>query len=52
MTSTLQQENSTSPETAQGEGYADLIFTVIGMFLVLLLVWFTVKGKLRDWFMK
>ena len=52
MTSTTQQENQPNPEPMPGEGYSDLIFTVIGLFLVLLLVWFTIRGKLRDWFMK
>ena len=52
MTSNLQSESQAAEEPISGEAAADTIFTVVGLFLVMLLVWFTIKGKLRDWFMK
>lgn len=52
MTTTLQTEPQPTEPKVSGEELSDTIFTVIGLFLVTLLVWFTIKGKLRDWFMK
>lgn len=51
MTSKLQietpAETSTKPEST-----SDTIFTVVGIFLFMLLLWFTVRGKIRDWLMR
>jgi len=44
---TIKSKEDEMPEDPSKE-----IFTVIGIFLVMLLIFFTIKGKLRDWFMK
>lgn len=46
-TRTTKSEEDKIPENPSQE-----IFAVIGIFLVMLLIFFTIKGKLRDWFMK
>ncbi len=52
MTSTTQTEQLPKQKTQTEENPSDMIFTVVGLFMVMLLVWFTIKGKLRDWLMK
>ena len=51
MTS-LQTTTTEQEETKPVEDPSDAIFTMIGIFLVFVLVWVTIKGKLRDWLMK
>jgi len=51
MTSQIQPEEQ-SETINPHENISDNIFTIIGLFLVFVLVFVTLKGKLRDWFMK
>jgi len=51
MTSQLQTEEQ-SETVNPHEDISDNIFTIIGLFLVFVLVFVTIKGKLRDWLMK
>lgn len=52
LTSTLQEEDHPITESTTEENYSDMLFTVVGLFLIMILIWLTIKGKLRDWFMK
>ncbi|MEQ9229467.1 MAG: hypothetical protein RIF46_02220 [Cyclobacteriaceae bacterium] len=52
MTSRYQIETQSAEENEPIQDPSDTIFTVIGLFLVMVLVWVTIKGKLRDWLMK
>jgi hypothetical protein len=51
MTTSLQNETPPTEVPASANS-SDTIITVVGIFLVMILVWVTVKGKLRDWFMR
>ena len=48
---TSQQQTETQDPNPH-EDISDTIFTFIGLFLVFVLIFVTIKGKLRDWFMK
>lgn len=52
MTALLQTQPEQSEESKEVQDPSDAIFTVIGLFLVMVLIWVTIKGKLRDWLMK
>ena len=52
MTSQLQNESQQPDNIDPHEDLSDNLFTGIGLFLVLVLIFVTIKGKLRDWFMK
>ncbi len=46
-------QNETQPtEVPASANSSDTLITVAGIFLVMILIWVTVKGKLRDWFMR
>ncbi|MCP4457262.1 MAG: hypothetical protein GY816_04430 [Cytophagales bacterium] len=52
MTS-LQQTETQQPDVDNPhENISDDLFTIIGLFLVFVLIFVTVKGKLRDWLMR
>ena len=51
MNATLQTE-SESTEVSLREDNSNTLYAIIGILLVMVLIWVTVKGKLRDWFMK
>ncbi len=49
---TIQQTETQPVEAPVSQSSSDTFITIGGIFLVMLLIWFTVKGKLRDWFMR
>ena len=49
---TLLQEDIPADAPAEEQENSDPIFAAIGIFMVMLLIWFGLKGKLRDWFLK
>jgi LPXTG-motif cell wall-anchored protein len=47
------QQSEVQPEETTGQNESnDSLLSVIGILLIMILIWVTVKGKLRDWFMK
>jgi len=49
---TSEQQTTEQAEEINSEELSDSIFTFIGLFLVFVLVFMTIKGKIRDWLMK
>ena len=51
-TEMLLQAEAQPIDPTNAQETSDTIFTVVGIFLVMILIWVTIKGKLRDWLMK
>lgn len=49
---TSQQQTTEHVEGIDSQELSDGIFTFIGLFLVFVLIFVTIKEKLRDWLMK
>lgn len=50
--STTYQTETQPAEASPNEDYSNTVYAIVGLFLVMVLIWVTVKGKLRDWFMR
>jgi len=49
---TNQQTQSQPAQVPKTEQSSDTLITIVGIFLVMILIWVTIKGKLRDWFIR